>query len=128
MDAMDKPDISLSSPMDGDTLIFAADLFAALAHPTRLRMVEFLTGGEQTVGDIAQHLRILQPNASQHLAILQRAGVIKVTPRGAQRHYSLRGPRIARILMLVNEFRAVHAHKLMEERLIANTPEATRKL
>ncbi len=98
--------------MDAVTLSFAVALFAALAHPTRLRIMELLTEGEKTVGEVAQALELLQPNASQHLAALQRAGVVKVTRAGAARCYSLRGPRIPRILALVDEFRQAHAADL----------------
>jgi DNA-binding transcriptional ArsR family regulator len=98
--------------MDEATVMFAARLFSALAHPTRLRIVELLTASSRTVNEVAQCLRLLQPNASQHLAILSRAGVVKATPDGVIRNYSLRGPRIARVLQLVNEFRKVHASDL----------------
>jgi len=108
------------SVMDEGTLAFAVTLFSALAHPTRLRIVELLTINARTVNEVAQCLGILQPNASQHLAILNRAGVVKVTPDGVARSYSLRGPRIARVLRLVNEFRNVHASDL--ERLAEQEP------
>lgn len=100
------------TPMDNDTVSFSVTLFHALAHPTRLRMVELLTEDGRTVNAMADALGLLQPNVSQHLAILIRAGVIKVVPEGASRCYSLRGPRIARILELVNEFRQVHSANL----------------
>ncbi len=106
--------------MDEGTLQFAVQLFSALAHPTRLRIVELLTASARTVNEVAQSLGILQPNASQHLAILNRAGVVKVTPDGVARSYSLRGPRIARVLRLVNEFRSIHASDL--ERLAQEEP------
>lgn len=98
--------------MDDDTLSFSITVFQALAHPTRLRMVELLTEEGRTVSEVAEALHVLQPNASQHLAILSRAGIVKVIPEGASRCYILRGPRIARILELVNEFRLVHAEAL----------------
>ncbi len=98
--------------IDDDTVSFSVALLHALAHPTRLRMVELLTEGERTVSEVADALVLLQPNVSQHLAILCRAGVIKVVPQGASRCYSLRGPRIARIMELVNEFRQIHFEDL----------------
>jgi len=101
-----------SASMDNETLSFSVQLFAALAHPTRLRIVDLLTTRECTVNEVANSLSILQPNASQHLAILNRAGVVKVRPEGVARSYSLRGPRIARVLVLVNEFRQTHAPDL----------------
>ncbi len=92
--------------LDEDVISFATDLFSALAHPTRLRIVELLTACERTVNEIAHELDILQPNTSQHLAILQRAGVVKVTPRGALRSYSIRAPRMNQILLMVDELKA----------------------
>lgn len=101
--------------MDEETVTFAVGLFGALAHPTRLRIVEVLTERERTVNDVAEALGLLQPNASQHLAILYRIGVVKVTREGAQRCYSLRGPRITQILRLLNEFRSIHKATLKAE-------------
>lgn len=103
-----------AQPLDERTVEFAVTLFAALAHPTRLRMVNLLTERGYTVTEVAEALEILQPNASQHLAILLRAGVVIATPLGAARCYELRGPRIARILRLVNEVLAIHADALQK--------------
>jgi DNA-binding transcriptional ArsR family regulator len=103
---------STAESMTEDTISFSVTLFHALAHPTRLRIVEALTQQPRTVGDVAQMLGLHQSNTSQHLAILSRAGIIKVTPDGAARCYDLRGPRISRILALVNEFRQVHGEAL----------------
>lgn len=110
--AIARIDPDVTPIMDESTVIFSVQLFSALAHPTRLRIVELLTCGPCTVNEVANNLGILQPNASQHLAVLNRAGVVKVTPNGVVRNYSLRGPRIARILRLVNEFRSIHASDL----------------
>lgn len=88
----------------------AGRLFAALAHPARLRIVELLCQGEQTVNGIATELDLSQSGTSQHLSILTRAGVLVVEPHGAARIYRVRGPRIGRILALIEEF--CEAHKL----------------
>ena len=86
----------------------ARQLFGALAHPARLRIAELLCHGEQTVNEIAAALDLSQSGTSQHLAILTRAGVLVVEPRGAARIYRVRGPRIARILTLIEEFCETH--------------------
>ena len=86
----------------------ASALFAALAHPTRLRIVELLIQGEETVNGIAGALEITQSGASQHLAVLTRAGVLCVEQRGSSRFYRVRGPRIAYILSLIENFCTVH--------------------
>ncbi|BDI34086.1 hypothetical protein CCAX7_61370 [Capsulimonas corticalis] len=100
--------IDTSAPMSDGTLEFAVELFSSFSNPTRLKIVELLTERERTVGEIAHDLGLLQPNVSQHLTILSRAGVVKSTRDGASHCYSLRGPRIAQILKLVNEFQEVH--------------------
>lgn len=105
--------------MDDDTISFSITLFQALAHPTRLRMVELLTEKSRTVGEVTEALGLLQPNASQHLAILSRAGIVKVIPDGASRCYVLRGPRIARILELVDKFRQIHFDELKKPPMVS---------
>lgn len=94
--------------MDEDAIQYGVLLFSSLANPTRLRIVELLIAGEKTVGDIASALSLSQPSASNHLAILGRAGVVTVTPKGVARYYRLRGPRIAAIMRLLAEFRQIH--------------------
>lgn len=94
--------------MDDATRERASELFAALSHPVRMRIVELLASGERTVGDIAQEMKIGQSGASQHLAILARAGVLASEARGTSRFYRVRGPRIAKILELIEEFCQVH--------------------
>ncbi|MGV3618925.1 MAG: ArsR/SmtB family transcription factor [Fimbriimonas sp.] len=95
--------------MDPATRERACDLFSALAHPIRMRIVEFLCDGERTVGEVATEMKIGQSGASQHLALLARAGVLVVEPRGTSRYYRVRGPRIGRILTLIEEFCHVHS-------------------
>ena len=86
----------------------AGQLFAALSHPARLRMTELLCVGERTVNEIAAELHLSQSGASQHLAVLARAGVLAVEQHGVSRRYRVRGPRIRRILDLIEEFCQVH--------------------
>lgn len=94
--------------MKAQTRERAGLLFGALANSTRLRIVERLRDGGKTVNEIAADLGISQSGTSQHLAVLTRAGVLIVEPRGATRLYRVRGPRILRILNLIEEFCEVH--------------------
>lgn len=51
--------------------------FAALANPTRLRIVERLAAaGELTVKELSEALRMSQPRISWHLGLLRRGGVV----------------------------------------------------
>src|SRR5262245_14571392 len=67
------------------------DAFLALADPTRRRIVEALSAGEQPVGDIVERAGIHQSGVSRHLGILNEAGFVLMRPDGQRRLYSLTG-------------------------------------
>src|SRR5690348_14345920 len=102
--------------MNEPTRLRVSQLFAALSHPTRLRIVELLCDQEMSVNQIHRALSLSQSATSQNLTMLARVGVLKVEQQGTSRIYRLRGPRIARILGLIEEFCQVHAlYGLAEE-------------
>ncbi len=86
----------------------AGQLFLALSNPSRLRITELLCRNEMSVNDICAALSLGQSATSQNLATLTRAGILVVVQRGSTRIYKVRGPRIARILSLIEEFCQVH--------------------
>jgi ArsR family transcriptional regulator len=51
--------------------------FKALAHPARVKLVKDLMKKDCCVGEIQKCLSISQPNVSQHLKVLKRAGIIE---------------------------------------------------
>ena len=65
-------------------------MFSTLADPSRLRIVEVLRRGEQSVNELVDQLAIHQSGVSRHLHILADAGFVKVRPDGPKRLYSLR--------------------------------------
>jgi DNA-binding transcriptional ArsR family regulator len=66
------------------------ETFAALAEPTRFRIVELLRAGPHSVNDIGDRLQLNQPQVSKHLRVLKDAGLLDVEPRAQQRLYELR--------------------------------------
>lgn len=64
--------------------------FSALAEPSRLQIVELLRHRPLAVGQIAERLRMRQPQASKHLRVLAEAGLVQVRPLAQQRIYALR--------------------------------------
>ena len=64
--------------------------FAALADPTRRRIVETLSAGPKSVSRIADSLPVSRPAVSQHLAVLADAGLVVARPEGTRRIYALR--------------------------------------
>lgn len=70
----------------------------ALAHPTRLAILEVLKDGPLCVQNVGELLERAQPNISQHLAVLKQADLITYTEQGKQRCYSLKHPELIRQL------------------------------
>jgi uncharacterized protein YndB with AHSA1/START domain/DNA-binding MarR family transcriptional regulator len=66
-----------------------APLLAALAEPTRLRIVALLDECPRPVGEVAMDLGLRQPQVTKHLKVLQRAGLVAVYPLGQRRIYAL---------------------------------------
>ncbi|CAN5361182.1 hypothetical protein BH11ARM1_BH11ARM1_07200 [soil metagenome] len=95
--------------MDEETHARVCDLFSALSNPTRLRITEILIDQTMSVGDVASTLNISLSGASQHLSQLARAGVLTSEMSGTTKTYRVRGPRIGRILGLIEEFCQVHS-------------------
>lgn len=78
-----------------------ADIMKTLAHPRRLAIIHLLAAGPLEAGRIAASLRISQPNASQHLAVMRGAGVIDATRAGREVRYSLSDPEVVRACALM---------------------------
>ena len=57
-------------------------IFHALGDPTRRRMLRELTGGERTVGQLAEPFAISLAAASKHIKVLESAGLIRREVRG----------------------------------------------
>jgi ArsR family transcriptional regulator len=88
--------------------VVKADLFRALAHPTRIRVLEQLSRGELTVQALQDALQLDQPIVSQHLAALRSKNVVTVRREGTQAFYSLRSPLVAELLRVAREFLGHH--------------------
>lgn len=65
--------------------------FEALADPTRRRIVELVSEGERSAGEIASAFAISRPGVSKHLRVLREHGVIRSRSDGTRRLYSLEG-------------------------------------
>jgi DNA-binding transcriptional ArsR family regulator len=63
--------------------------FAALADPTRRRVLEQLAAGPKAVGEIAAAFAVSRPAISQHLKVLKEAGLVADRAEGARRVYSI---------------------------------------
>jgi ArsR family transcriptional regulator len=60
------------------------DIFKALADPTRLKILECIRGEEKCICEIIPYTGKSQPNVSQHLKVLNHAGIIKERKDGTR--------------------------------------------
>ena len=67
-------------------------LFAALADPTRLRLLNLMNGREVCVCYFVEILKQGQPKISRHLAYLRRAGIVEARRDGKWMHYRIERP------------------------------------
>ena len=87
---------------------FKADIFQALAHPTRIAILELLGAGELSAGVLIDELGIEQANVSQHLAVLRAKQLVSNRKVGNQVFYSVRDPLIIEVLALMRTYFQVH--------------------
>ena len=87
---------------------FKADIFQALAHPTRIAILELLIPGELSAGVLIEKLGMEQASVSQHLAVLRAKQLVVNRKAGNQVFYSIRDPLIIEVLNLMRTY--FHAH------------------
>lgn len=73
-------------------------VFEALASPVRRKILAYLAHAELTAGEIAARFSISKPAVSQHLGILENAGLVTSEKRGQFVHYSLAPDHLANTL------------------------------
>jgi DNA-binding transcriptional ArsR family regulator len=72
----------------------ALEALRALSDPNRLRIIQLLSAGELYAQEIVGRLGIAQSAVSRHLALLERAGVIRVRPHGGMKYYAVNCERM----------------------------------
>jgi ArsR family transcriptional regulator len=83
---------------------FKAEIFQALAHPTRIAILEQLKDGELTAGSFVERLGLEQANLSQHLAVMRARQIVVTRKVGNQVFYSVRDPLMLEILALMRRY------------------------
>jgi DNA-binding transcriptional ArsR family regulator len=98
--------------------------FAALADPTRMRIVEMLAVGALSSGDIARHFDVSPPAISQHLKALRDAKLVTVRPVAQKRMYELNQEGVGELSDWVERIRAFWNPRLdvLEAALKKNAP------
>lgn len=84
---------------------------SALAEPHRMSIMQLLRDGPRPVGEIADRLRLHQPQVSKHLRVLSDAGLVEMNPAANRRIYKLRPQPLQELDQWLDPFR-----KMWEER------------
>lgn len=75
-----------------------AELFKALAHPARIRVLEVLVDGELSVSEIQPRVGIEASHLSQQLGVLRRAGLVTTRKEKSSVYYSIRDRDLVKLL------------------------------
>ncbi len=92
---------------------FKAEIFQALAHPTRIAIVESLRNGEMSAGQLVDQLGLEQANASQHFAVLRSRQIVSSRKEGNQVFYALRDPVLVEVLDILKRYFNSHLSQTM---------------
>ncbi len=103
MSAGAKTGFAADGHLDASDRVFAsaAELFRLLATPIRLKIISALCGQEKNVSQLLHEIETTQPNMSQHLATLYRAGVLARRRDATQIYYRIGSERAATLCRAV---------------------------
>lgn len=97
------PTVVDTTPIADSDEVFelAAELFRVMSAPMRLRIISSLCHGEKNVGELLRDIHTTQPNMSQHLHTLYRAGVLDRRRDGVQIYYRIVNNRVVSLCRAV---------------------------
>ncbi|MDP1646970.1 MAG: metalloregulator ArsR/SmtB family transcription factor [Rubrivivax sp.] len=103
MNKLADADLADDSHLDESDQVFAsaAELFRLLATPIRLKIISALCAHEKNVSQLLAEIETTQPNMSQHLATLYRAGVLARRRDATQIYYRIGSERAATLCRAV---------------------------
>jgi ArsR family transcriptional regulator len=109
---------SLEAALSAPVSEVKAELFKAIGHPARIRVLEILSEGERSVSDMQPLVGIESSHLSQQLGILRRAGLVVTRKEGASVIYSLADPTLAELLAVAK--RLLISSLVQNESLLAD--------
>lgn len=82
-----------------------AEVFKALAHPSRIRILQILEEkGEKCVRELERLVKIKQSNLSQHLRILKERGIIECERKGMEICYRIKNKKVMNVIKCAEKF------------------------
>ncbi|MBC7561219.1 MAG: winged helix-turn-helix transcriptional regulator [Dermatophilaceae bacterium] len=80
-----------------------AEFFKTLGHPARIRILELLSEGDHSVGELMPKLGLESSHLSQQLAVLRRTGMVVARKQGNNVIYSLASKDMSELLLLARK-------------------------
>jgi ArsR family transcriptional regulator len=110
-----------------DFFITSAEILTALAHPSRLEILELLRDGERCVCHLQAVLDQRQAYISQHLNILRQAGLVTNRKEGKRVYYQVSDPQIFEILASLKTFLQTQSRQqvMFPEEVFSLSPRKT---
>jgi DNA-binding transcriptional ArsR family regulator len=87
-------------------------VFAALADPTRVRILDLLRVRERCVGELVGEFDLTQPAVSQHLRVLKEAGLVASRADAQRRVYSINATPLRQLDRWLQRYRKFWEHEL----------------
>ncbi|MBI4317396.1 MAG: winged helix-turn-helix transcriptional regulator [Chloroflexi bacterium] len=94
------------------------EVFGAISHPARRRMLDLLAEGDRPVNAIAEHFEMSRPAVSQHLRVLLDAGLVTEQRHGRERRYRLVPERLSPVRDWIAHYQRFwddHLQRLQEQ-------------
>jgi DNA-binding transcriptional ArsR family regulator len=84
-----RAEVTVSHPLPADLVELIAERFRVLSEPTRIKLLDHLREGEAAVLELSEAIGTTQQNASKHLGVLHRAGIVGRRKAGNFSYYSI---------------------------------------
>ncbi|HEY1157644.1 MAG TPA: metalloregulator ArsR/SmtB family transcription factor [Arthrobacter sp.] len=95
---------ALHNTLASTNVYLVLDALEIAAEPNRRRLLHLLASREQAVGELAAHFTVSRSAVSQHLLLLEQAGLVSARKEGRNRYYSLDPQGMGRLRELVEQF------------------------
>lgn len=100
------------------------ELWSAIGDPTRRRILDLLLAdGASTATALSQHLPVTRQAVAKHIAVLDRAGLVKGTPMGRERRYDVDEQQLTRAVAQLASVQAVWDARLNRIKRLAEAIE-----
>jgi DNA-binding transcriptional ArsR family regulator len=104
------------------------DLWSAIGDPTRRRMLDLLlSAGGGTATTISDHLPVTRQAVAKHLGVLDRVGLVHVTPIGREMRYRVDDAQLARAVAQLSSVGSAWDARLQRIRRIAEAIQRTQQ-